>query len=387
MKDFGGTVQPLSENAEGDFPVHALDPLSVVIAGPGSSITIPGIIVSEIALALAQFTSVTRIEVDLGAHASVGLHRAPSLAAAQAETVEKQMVRYGAPPKARSRTKVFASRIDATVGTAIAYAWPGIDNEWIKSFLKVAESAGVSTTVACASLPPARNADAYKMSRLASLLAPADRVVVGDEADAAELAAAIGSSGPIIESHRALSLRGRTVRPAGHEITAFLPKNDSRALSTLLAAFDAIPEAWIAGYRLHVVMRYVDQTIPDLIARSHHTHQIRLVSDDLSADDLDVLIAGSSVLAVAHPAPDSRAFSAAVGGGIATVVLVDSSLPAVGGGYVGGLIADLHQPASVHVALAHALRLAELGFPPPNVWRELAEQLIASRPHAGNGRR
>ena len=40
-------------------------------------------------------------------------------------------------------------------------------------------------------------------------------------------------------------------------------------------------------------------------------------------------------------------------------------LPEVGRGYVGGLLADLIAPASVHVALTHALRLGGARFPEP----------------------
>jgi hypothetical protein len=53
-------------------------------------------------------------------------------------------------------------------------------------------------------------------------------------------------------------------------------------------------------------------------------------------------------------------------------------LPEVGRSYVGGLLADLTHPASVHVALIHALRLAELSFPNPDAWDELAQRLDES---------
>ena len=85
------------------------------------------------------------------------------------------------------------------------------------------------------------------------------------------------------------------------------------------------------------------------------------------------------MLGVADPTADSRAFSAAMDFGIATVVLSSSSVPEVGKGYVGGLLADLAHPASVHVALRHALRLAELSFPSPDAWDELALRLSDPR--------
>ena len=52
-----------------------------------------------------------------------------------------------------------------------------------------------------------------------------------------------------------------------------------------------------------------------------------------------------------------------------------SNLPAVGRGYVGGLLADVRRPASVHVAVNHALQLEELRFPSPVTWNQLARKL------------
>ncbi len=84
------------------------------------------------------------------------------------------------------------------------------------------------------------------------------------------------------------------------------------------------------------------------------------------------------MLGVADPGFGSRAFSMAVDVGIATVVLSSSRIPEVGRGYVGGLLADLTHPASVHVALTHALRLSELRFPNPDAWDDLAARLTST---------
>lgn len=50
--------------------------------------------------------------------------------------------------------------------------------------------------------------------------------------------------------------------------------------------------------------------------------------------------------------------------------------PMVGRGCVGGLMVDGRQPASIHVALTHALRLDELSFPSPDAWHELANAIL-----------
>lgn len=344
----------------------------IVVAGPGSNLTIPGIIVSEIVQALAALSHVTRIEVDLRANENTGLHRAPSLAVAHNEQGDGNISRYRAADGARLRGKTFKDLIGSNVAMAIAYVWPGIDNEWIPQFLSVAKNAGASTAVICASLP---HAGTVSFRALAPLMADADRVYVGDIVDATTLATAFGSRGTVVEVHRALSLKGRGGRHGSHQITAFLPKDNTQSLSAVLAAFDAIPEAWIGDYQLRLVMRFSDEAAPDLVRKSHYAGHVELLGADISSKELEDLCATSSALSVAEPREDSRAFSSAVRSGAATVALMTSTLPRVGQGYVGGLLADIHRPASINVALQHALRLEELRFPSPNAWDELARRL------------
>jgi len=344
----------------------------VVVAGPGSSLTIPGIIVSEIVRALAKTSRVIRIEVDVAADFMAGLHRAPSLATAHDVHTGVNIERHRAPNIPRLRSRAFRDLIGPNVETAIAYAWPGIDNSWIRQFLQVAKAAGASTTVICASLPAS---NPVRPISLAEILYQADRVYVGDIVDATELAQAFGARGPQIEARKALSLRGRSSRSTDRQITAFLPKDSGGSLATVLSAFDAIPEAWISDYQLHVIMRYTGDSLPDMVAGSYHSDNVRLIGEDVSASELEELCMTSSALSIADPAIDSRAFSSAVDSGIATVVLTDSTLPMVGRGYVGGLLADLRSPSSVHVAFNHALRLEELQFPSPEAWDRLARRL------------
>jgi hypothetical protein len=344
----------------------------VVVAGPGSSLTIPGIIVSEIVGSLAQWASVSRIQVDLDTELMVGLHRAPSLAAAHDALWSANIEQHQAPLSARLRTQAFKNWIGPDVGTAVAYAWPGISNAWIKQFIEIANAAGAMTIVACASLPKTSRANAVMM---ADIFYQADLVLVGDPADAAALTLEYGTSGPEVDSHRALCLGGRSGNSSVQQITAFLPKDGSESLSTVLAAFDAFPEAGVEAFGLQVVMRYSGPIMPELVASSYHAGHVQLIGDDISTLDLEKLCSTSSILSVVEPTFDSRVFSMAVDVGIATVVLANSHLPEVGRGYVGGLLADRHRPASVHVALTHALRLEELGFPSPDVWDELAQRL------------
>ncbi len=346
----------------------------VLFAGPGSSLTIPGIIASEIVQALASdHESVTRIEVDVAPDFMAGLHRARSLSAAHGSSSTDSFTTHRAPSNSRVRTQMFRDLVSRNVGTAIAYAWPGIDNTWIRSFVQAANAAGVSTIVACASVPATTQS---QLSELASQIYQADRVYVGEVADAEDLRSAMGSRGPVINIHSALSLRGRTGRLSDRSITTFLPKDSEESLATVLAAFDAIPEAWITNFRLDVVVRFTGDSLPEMVAGSHHSDHVQLIGDDISSSDLSELCSNSSALGIADPNNGSRAFSSAVESGVATVVLSSSSILNVGRGYVGGLVADLRQPASVHVAINHALRLEALRFPSPLAWNGLARQLI-----------
>jgi hypothetical protein len=351
------------------------DERCVVVAGPGTSLTIPGIIVSEIVMALSESSRVQRIEVDLGIHPTMGLHRAPSLAAAHDVELRFNYQRHRAPRNGLARRKALHQWIGPDAKAAIAFAWPGIDNDWIRDFLQVAKRAGVPTIVLCASLPPSREVRAISML---STMRGADRVVVGDTAEASQLIAAFGTYGPEVRTHRALSLTGRSRRSDPRRLTAFLPSDGTETLTALMGAFDAIPDAQISNYKLQVVTRCKRSAVESIVADSYHARHVQFIGDNMTGGDLRQLCDASSVLSLAEPEFDSRAFSTAVSCGIATIVLANPGTPMVGRGYVGGLMADRRQPASIHVALAHALRLDELRFPSPGAWRELARGVVGS---------
>lgn len=344
---------------------------NAVVAGPSSSITIPGLMTSEVVGALSSYASITRVAVDLGKDFNAGLHRATALAA----TFQRNqgVVRtLRAPFTARQRRQEFRRYFTERVDLAVALAWPGLDNSWIGEFVYVARQAGASTVVLMVTHPTAGQDAA---SSIAREVAQADLVLVGDIIDATILSATLGSMRPVIEVHRALSLTGRPVGQEHKRLTTFLPKDDEQALVSVLAAFDAIPTDWIDNYDLRVIMRYSGRTIPDHVAASYHSDHIELIGGDVSSLDLSHLASGSSALSVGDPAFDSRAYATAVDAGVATVVLANDMVTDVGRGYVGGLLADINRPTSVHVAHSHALRLSELRFPSPLAWFELADRL------------
>jgi hypothetical protein len=350
---------------------------SIVVAGPSSSLTIPGIIVSQIVSSLCENNSVVRIDVDSTSDFDAGLHRSRSLAAAHHSAMTNQVVNHRAPYNARLRAQSFHDWIEPGARGAIAIVWPGLDNAWIRQFLAAAKAADVSSMVMSVSLP---RSDVSKLMAFADSMYGADVVLVGNANEADALARVFGSHGPKVDVHKALSLHGQEARSSTHRITAFLQKDGLETLATLLRAFDAIPEAWIESYKLEIVMRYRGDVAEKMVEESYHSEFVSLNGTDIASSDLNRLCASSSALIIADPSFDSRAFSIAVECGVAVVVLASTHLPDVGRGYVGALLADMSRPVSVRVALSHALRLADLHFPPPDSWNDLANQLVGTTP-------
>jgi hypothetical protein len=350
---------------------------SIVVAGPSSSLTIPGIIVSQIVSSLCENTSVVRIDVDSTSDFDAGLHRSRSLAAAHHSALSNQIVNHRAPFNSRLRAQSFHEWIQPDARAAIAIVWPGLDNAWIRQFLAAAKSAGVASMVMSVSLP---RSDESKLVAFADSMFGADFVLVGNTSEATALTRVFGKHGPKVEVHKALSLHGQEERSTVHRITAFLQKDSHETLGTLLRAFDAIPEAWIESYKLEIVMRYRGDLAERMVEDSYHSEFVSLNGTDIASTDLNRLCAASSALIIADPAFDSRAFSIAVECGVAVVVLASTILPDVGRGYVGALLADMNRPVSVRVALSHALRLADLHFPPPDSWNDLVNQLVGTSP-------
>ncbi len=89
--------------------------------------------------------------------------------------------------------------------SAVALAWPGIDNSWISNFIQVARQAGARTVVLVVAHPSSGHGD----TSIAREVAGSDLVLVGDIIDATLLSAALGTTRPEIEVQPALSLTGR----------------------------------------------------------------------------------------------------------------------------------------------------------------------------------
>lgn len=349
------------------------DTPAIVVAGPSSSLTIPGIIVSQIVHAISERNHVVRIDVDSTTDFDAGLHRSPSLAAAHHSINNGSIVTHEAPGHPRLKAQAFKEWIPTDSRAAIAFAWPGLDSAWIRQFLSAANAAKTPSMVVCVSLPRSNHA---QIGAMADAIIGSDLVLTGNAFEANALTKYFRGAGPVVENHQALSLHGRGERSAIHRITAFLPRDNFETLATLLSAFDAIPEAWIDSYHLQVIMRFSGDKAERMVAESYHADSVELVGSDLSSDDLKRTCTDSSALIIADPAFDSRAFSIAVDCGVAIVVLASSQLPAVGRGYIGALLADMNRPVSVHVGLTHALRLAELHFPRPDAWNDLVNRLL-----------
>jgi len=353
---------------------------NVVVAGPSSNVTIPGLMTAEVVGALAAHTQVTKVAVNTSKDYDSGLHRAKALSASfQRGDVATRTFRT--PLMSRQRRQEFRPYFKDRADVAVALAWPGIDNSWIGEFVHVARQAGAATVVLVVSHP----SSGQGATSIARELVDADLVLVGDIIDATLLSATLGSRRPIIEVHRALSLTGRNANGGTKRLTTFLPKDDEQSLLSVLTAFDAIPSDWIENYDLRVIMRYSGRAVPDHVAASHHADHVQLIGEDFSSLDMHQIASDSSAMSVADPSFDSRAYATAVDAGVATVVLAGDMVTDVGRGYVGGLLADLNRPTSVYVAHNHALRLSELRFPSPEAWFELAERVGAAAADVRDG--
>ena len=227
-----------SESNEITTNMSASSP-SIVVAGPSSSLTIPGIIVSQIVHAISENHSVMSIEVDSSSDFDAGLHRTPSLAAAHRTEPLRNVVSFVAPRAPRDYVpQAFKGWIPAGARAAIAFAWPGLDNSWISQFLSAAHANKTPTMVVCVSLPRSNH---DKVIALADVMIGADLVLVWQAGEAGALIKkARLENGSGCRMHEALSLQGRAERTSIHQITAFLPKENYDALATLLTAYDAI---------------------------------------------------------------------------------------------------------------------------------------------------
>jgi len=342
----------------------------VVVAGPSSNVTIPGLMTDEVVGVLAAHAPVIKVAVNLSKDYDSGLHRAKSLSA-NFRPSDVATRTFRSPLISRQRRQEFRQYFKERVELAVALAWPGIDNSWIGEFVHVARQAGARTVVLVVSHPSSDRG----ATSIARELADADLVLVGDIIEATLLSATLGTRRPVIEVHRALSLTGRDVGNEYKRLSTFLPKDAEQSLLNVLTAFDAIPTDWIDNYDLRIFMRYSGRTIPDHVASSYHADHVQLIGDDFSSLDMLQIASDSSALSVADPAFDSRAYATAVDAGVATVVMAGDMATDVGRGYVGGLLADINRPTSVFVAHNHALRLSDLRFPSPDAWFELAARL------------
>ena len=345
--------------------------VAVVFAGPGSSITLPGIIASEIAGSLTDFAKVIRVDVDPSSDFTAGIHRAPSLTSLlEGPELDSILV---APRNSRERAQFFRSLFGRDVDTAVAYAWPGLDNHWLAQFVRAARDAGSRVVVAGQSVA---GLSWWASPRQASLICDADSIVLGDAREAHALRRLLGSSGPAVSWHEALALVDRESPENLNLVSAFIPRGDLTSLRTLISAFDAIPDSWVERYALRVMTRIDDLRVPTMVAESHHRAQIEVVGDEMTSDELAEVCDDSSALSVAVPQAGSRVMAAAIEQGVGIVVMRNGELPPVGQGYVGGLLADRESATSLLVGLTHALRLTRLRFPRPSVWESLAKVLF-----------
>ncbi len=341
----------------------------VVVAGPSSQVTLPGVMTAEVVGLLAPFAKVTTIAVDSTKDFASGLHRAPALAGAYQRS-HHVVNSLRAPLVARHRRAAMRPHFGERTSMAVALAWPGLDNSWIGDFVRLARESRTPSVVLVVTHP---NSPSH-VAALAREVSDCDVVLVGDIMEASLLAATLGTTRPIIEVQRALSLNGRAQARPIQTVSTFLQRDDVESLQSVLRAFDATPEGWIDGRQLRVVMRYHGSEPEHLVRQSFHGAHVELIGETLDESELAELAQSSSAFAIGDPEIDSRVFSQAMNQGIGTAVLSDG-VPLLSTNYVGAVLGNVTRPASIHVAVAHTLRMADLRFPGPQDWREVAQRL------------
>ncbi len=344
----------------------------VAVAGPSSSLTVPGVMVSQIVRALAEFAPVDQIEMNGNPDFGTGLTRAVHLVTALDGGARFPISVRQRCDEPRRRSQCFRERLTGGVSIAVAFIWPTLDTSWVRAYLEAAHDVGAVTFAVCVSLPG--RSTLKDLDELIKSVGT-DYVIVGDRRDVVDYVPADEARAIILE-HPALTLRGRSATGELKTISAFLRRDDVESLRVLCTAFDALPEAWADQYQLNIVMRHDDASVPRIIDQSYHSRYIHLIETNIDDASLAGLCAQSSVLIVADPASDSRAFALAKACGIATVVLATSRRGDATDDYTGGLLADDDQPLSIYVAINHGLRLAGLRFPRPESWNDLAATIF-----------
>ena len=289
---------------------------------------------------------VTRIEVDLGLDFTVGLHRAPSLAVAHraevrgdrrvaARTRQRKVPLPGLPRLARTRRRHSDRLRVARHRQLLDQAVPP-DRALRRHH----------TVVAIASLPrtsSGRASDLADPSRGRTSCWSATRLMPS------------GCPGPSVPvapwSRRTRRCRSRAAmagaaatrspRSFGGAARARSPRCSLRSTPS--------PRRWIDEYHLQVVMRHAGQIFPEMIANSYHGDHVRLIGEDLSRSTPRGLCA--DVVGARRRRSDGRLARVLGRDGLRHRHGRPCRRPPSRGrpGYVGGLLADLAQPASVHV--------------------------------------
>ena len=350
----------MSPGPEGGAPSPKV---TLVVAGPGSSVTLPGVLVSEIAQSLADSYEVRRLEMDATQTFGLGLDRAPSLRSIQ--SVEFDVVRVPAVLPRRARLRMIEQSL-VGVSAVVTVLWPGIDPTSMAMLGREARLRGIPVAVLLARVDGATAIRDIAAKDLEGV----DLVLTGDTADVTVLKGIV----PAVRAHPALNFAPRPTR-AVDVIVAFIPPEGEDVLRSVVTAFDAIPEAWIERYRLHVITRLPATSLGPIVDASFYREAIELTNSVLDDEQVGDVCSRAAAVMIADPIYESRAFTTSAAAGLPVVLVSSDSLPNVPSGYLGTLVARAGRPVSIHVAMTHALRLAHVAIPNYAGWRGLLDEL------------
>ncbi|HET9849398.1 MAG TPA: glycosyltransferase family 4 protein [Candidatus Dormibacteraeota bacterium] len=144
-----------------------------------------------------------------------------------------------------------------------------------------------------------------------------------------------------------------------------------KGLEDLIVAFDAIPQAEIARYRLTIVGEtWEGWTKPaDLIARSRYRDRITFINRYVHDDEVGQVFAeADAVVLPYHRSSASGPLQIAMSCGLPVVVTAVGGLPEAVGGYDGAILVPARDPDALRHALGRAAALRGRRFSDPHSW-------------------
>ncbi len=339
----------------------------LVLVGPGCVSTLPGLFTEALANLLRDRTLVDRVALDANLDGVVGLDRAmsPAVDEEQLATTVATLLqgRQGVRRPVHGVAGMRGAHSDLEgASTLVLVVWPSLGKGWLRAAFDLWKRTNVPLHTLWCSVPSSTSA--LRHGRLAgAVLARSTSVLTGSDADAAGLANLARRRLPPVVVHPGLSMR-RACTGDIIDVLAFVPGLDRLALSSVVAGFDSISSAVIEQYRLRLVVSpYALAEARALRRSAHHSTAIEVLPIPGGESEIRALARRASVVVASDTMANGPAVAGAVSAGVGLVLLSSGSSPAARPAYVGAVVADPSNPASVHVGITHCARRRTVRFP------------------------